>query len=90
MRRADDMTLLTEIEAAEAHLEQLRRQAAAAACTEVGHRWKFVGGRQAGCDLGADCGCSVPVHTCEVCGDCDYGQPAQAEIIAECAETRVQ
>lgn len=36
-----------------------------------GHTWEHVGGKNAGCCDG--CACSVPVHTCAVCGDCDYG-----------------
>lgn len=76
--------LLEEIEAAEAHLAHLRRQALGATCAEIGHDWKSIGGRNAGC--GPDCCCSVPVHECSRCGDCDYGENKWAEqAIAECA-----
>jgi hypothetical protein len=31
----------------------------------------------------------VPVHACEVCGDCDYGENAEAVAVrAECIERR--
>lgn len=51
-------------------------------CAILDHRWKFVGGRNCGCPDG---GCSIPVHECESCGDCDYGENAEADaIIAEC------
>jgi hypothetical protein len=26
-----------------------------------------------------DCSCSVPVHECAVCGDCDYGDNPEAD-----------
>jgi len=78
------MALLTEIEAAEAHLERLKRQAVAATCAEVGHRWKFIGGSNAGCC--DECDCSVSVHECEVCRDCDYGEPERETVIKDCAE----
>lgn len=78
------MTLLSEIAEAEAKLAELRRRAATATCAEVGHRWKTVGGRNAGCS--PDCSCSVTVSECEVCGDCDYGEPEEAYVIADCAE----
>jgi hypothetical protein len=56
-------------------------------CAVLGHRWKFLGGANAGC--GPGCGCSVPVHVCEVCGDCDYGDNAEAdEVKQRCAEGR--
>lgn len=41
----------------------------------------------AGCD--DNCQCSVPVNVCARCGDCDYGDNADAiEIRRHCAETR--
>jgi hypothetical protein len=62
---------------------RLKRAIASAPCAEVGHRWKFVGGCNACCS--DECNCSVPVHECEVCGDCDYGENEEArEIIAKC------
>lgn len=76
------MTLADEIADAEASLAALKRLAATATCAEVGHRWKFIGARNAGCDR--DCQCSVPVNECEACGDCDYGAPAEADVIAAC------
>ncbi len=47
-----------------------------------GHGWVFAGSRPCGCKGG---GCSVPVHQCSRCGDCDYGDNEEArEIVAEC------
>jgi hypothetical protein len=84
-----DLTILEEIAATEAKLEQLRRRAAAAPCAEVGHRWKHIGGANAGC--GPDCDCSIPVHRCDVCGDCDYGDNDEArEKLAACAADRAE
>lgn len=78
------MNLLNELEKAEAHVAALRREIAAGPCHAYSHDWKHIGGRNAGCDDG--CNCSVPVHTCQKCGDCDYGENAEAvETIAECA-----
>lgn len=74
---------------AEAELARVKRAIAAAPCAEVGHRWKFAGGKHAGC-VGEDhrefsCNCSLPVYECEACGDCDYGDNDEArEIIAKC------
>ena len=78
------MTLKDEIEATEAHLAALRLKAASATCAEVGHRWKHIGGANAGCEFGHDCTCSTPVQECEVCGACDYGEQARAGVIDEC------
>jgi hypothetical protein len=48
-----------------------------------GHAWVHMGGRNAGCSAG--CYCSVPVYSCERCGDCDYGDNAEAaEQMAKC------
>jgi hypothetical protein len=60
-------------------------------CQDGEHKWKAIGGMNASCDLGADmCGCSVPVHECEVCGDCDYGDTPEAdEIRSECRDTGI-
>lgn len=44
-------------------------------CNVLGHKWKHIGGRNCGCDDG---NCSVPVHKCESCGDCDYGENEKA------------
>ncbi len=47
----------------------------------AGHDWKHIGGRNAGCCR--DCCCSVPVHECRLCGDCDYGDNAEARATLE-------
>lgn len=77
------MTLRDEIKELEAKLTYLRHKEATGGCAEVGHRWKFIGGSNAGC--GPNCCCSVPVCECKVCRDCDYGEPERAKVIAECA-----
>lgn len=75
-------TLVDHLEAARAEVARLERQIAASTCAEVGHRWKHIGGCNAGCELSdRDCGCSVPVHECEICGDCDYGNNAEAAAV---------
>lgn len=52
-------------------------------CRKEGHDWKSRGGCNAGCC--DDCACSVPVHECTRCGDCDYGQNEWREqTVAEC------
>ncbi len=76
--------LADELAAAEARVAQLKLQIAEGACVETGHDWRMLGGRNAGCD--DDCRCSVPVHVCQKCGDCDYGDNAEAtEVMASCA-----
>ena len=51
-------------------------------CSILGHKWVFRGGMNCGCESGS---CSLPVHECEACGDCDYGDNDDAkEIRAEC------
>jgi hypothetical protein len=51
---------------------------------EAGHDWQSTGGCNAGCH--DDCSCSVPVRICTRCGDCDYGDNAEAEQVrADCA-----
>lgn len=78
--------LIDRLEAARAEVSRLEREAAAATCAEVGHRWKHIGGSNASCER-SDCGCSVPVHECEVCKDCDYGDNAEAkEVRRSCTE----
>ena len=57
-------------------------------CIELGHKWTFIGGANAGCD--DDCACSVPVHECEVCGDCDYGENDEAKQVIETCLDRIQ
>lgn len=77
----DDLS--TQLAELEAKAEAVRRQIAQGPCVEYGHSWKSIGGRNAGC--GDACCCSVPVHVCEKCGDCDYGDNDEAgEIRAGC------
>lgn len=56
-----------------------------------GHKYdQFRGGKNAGCELGTLCSCSVPVYEC-FCGDCDYGENDEArEIIRECRERQAE
>lgn len=52
---------------------------------EAGHDYISLGGCNAGCH--PDCACSVPVQTCSRCGDCDYGENADARNIRrECSD----
>lgn len=78
--------LADKIVAARAEVQRLELEAAhadarekAAICAAVGHSWRHIGGCNAGC--GEDCACSVPVHECTCCGDCDYGENAEAETV---------
>jgi hypothetical protein len=81
------MTLKDEIIEAEARLEALKRRAAFASCSEIGHDWECLGGCSAGCD--EECDCSVPVHECRRCKACDYGENDDAaEVRRLCALTR--
>lgn len=75
---------------AEARVEEIKRQIRTGPCAQNGHDWRSDGGCNASCDLAADggCGCSVPVHVCSKCGDCDYGQNAEAEQIGETCRTK--
>lgn len=50
-------------------------------CSSGKHAMRFAGGRNAGCSR--DCQCSVPVNECADCGDCDYGDNADADQIRE-------
>lgn len=78
--------LAEEIERAEARLSQLKRQLAAEPCAAHGCDWQSYGGANAGC--GDGCNCSVPVNVCSKCGDCDYGDNAEAAAVrARCAAT---
>ncbi len=56
-------------------------------CNTGKHDWVFVGGANAGCCKGTDdCCCSIPVHECAKCGDCDYGDNDEAaQVIELCA-----
>lgn len=79
--------LADQIADAEACLARLKRQAASATCADLGHDWQSIGGCNAGCD--DDCACSVPVHECTRCGDCDYGKNDEAEQVRrDCALSR--
>ena len=42
----------------------------------TGHRWRHIGGCNCGCH--PDAQCSMPVHQCDVCGDVDYADNAEA------------
>lgn len=54
---------------------------------EAGHDYVSMGGCNAGCHH--DCACSVPVHQCSRCGDCDYGDNREAtDIRRECIDLR--
>ncbi len=76
------MKLAEQLEMARAELARLERMAVAATCAEVGHRWVCLGGANCGCEGGS---CSVPVHECSSCHDCDYGDNAEAdEVRARC------
>ena len=68
-----------ELEAAEANIAAIRQKIKQGPCREYGHDWHLLGGANAGC--GDDCSCSVPVYECRKCGDCDYGQNAEAETV---------
>jgi hypothetical protein len=51
------------------------------------HDMQSIGGCNAGCE--ADCACSIPVHKCSRCGDCDYGENDEAEEVRRwCKERR--
>lgn len=53
-------------------------------CTVLGHKWEHRGGANCGCPDGH---CSVPVHECKGCGDCDYGDNPEAhETRRQCRE----
>lgn len=69
--------LVERREAARNEVARLERAIAGAPCAEVGHRWKSLGGCNCGCH--DDACCSVPVHECQVCGDCDYGENEWAD-----------
>jgi hypothetical protein len=82
--------LANELEMAEAKVAALKRQIAQAKCIEIGrHNLVQLGGANCGCTFdngegGEDAGCcSVPVFTCSVCGDCDYGENAEATLIRQ-------
>lgn len=81
------MNLAEQIAEKKAELALLEQRVEYANCVDLGHKWKFVGGCNAGCDK--DCSCSVSVHQCRRCGISDYGANDEAdEIRRHCAETR--
>jgi hypothetical protein len=86
------VTLLRdELAEANERVAQIERAIAAAPCRIAGCDMQHIGGRNAGCDIGRDCGCSVPVHACRRCGDSDYGDNAEAaDIRAACARGEAQ
>lgn len=54
-------------------------------CQDGKHDWRSLGECNAGC--GPECYCSVPVHECAGCGDCDCGDNEDAEEVrADCRE----
>lgn len=79
------MTLRAQLAETLEHAETLRRRIAAATCAEAGCDMRHIGGSNACCDSDC-CSCSVPVHECVNCGDCDYGENDEADRIrADCA-----
>lgn len=80
-----DPWLQEQLDKARGEVYRIERAIAGAPCSEVGHRWVSIGGSNAGC--GPTCCCSVPVHECSVCKDCDYGDnPDAHETIAKCED----
>lgn len=76
-------TIMDKLADARAEVARLERIAAAAPCRAVGCDMQSIGGMWCGCEGGA---CSVPVLQCTRCGDCDYGDNAEAaEKRAACA-----
>lgn len=77
--------LQKKLEEAKAEVARLEAEIRKKPCHKVGHVWKHIGGANAGCCN--DCVCSVPVYTCEKCGDSDYGNNSEAEEIRkDCRE----
>jgi hypothetical protein len=76
--------LLSDLADAEARVARLKREIAQGPCREFGHIWESYGGANCGCcDTGS---CSVPVNVCSKCGDCDYGDNAEADKVrSDCA-----
>lgn len=75
------MKIADKIDRLEAELAGLRRQASQATCAEIGrHDLVCKGGANCGCKDG---GCSVPVFVCTRCGDCDYGENAEAREVRD-------
>lgn len=81
------MSLATQLEAARNEVARLEQIAATATCAEIGHRWESIGGANCGCEKGD---CSVPVNTCKVCGNSDYGDnDAARDVRRLCRQTFV-
>lgn len=83
------MALADDLDRARAEVARLERAASQATCAELGrHTWKLMGGRNCGCvDVDGEPygNCSIPVHECTVCGDCDYGEnPEATKMIEQC------
>lgn len=78
--------LQLKLERIEADLKRRTQRELVEICQTIGCDMQSVGGCNAGC--GDDCYCSVPVHKCTRCGDCDYGENEEAEQVRrDCAET---
>lgn len=78
------MSLQDKLARVEAEAARLRREIATGPCREHGHDWKSYGGQNAGCC--SDCTCSVPVNVCAKCGEFDFGENGEAELIrSDCA-----
>lgn len=77
-------TLREQLAEVEAQADLLRRRIEGETCSIAGHVWKHIGGKNAGC--GDACCCSVPVHTCALCGDSDYGDNDEADAVLEGCE----
>lgn len=76
-------TLAEKLKVARDEVARLEREAMSATCADLGYAWTHVGGINAGC--GPDCSCSVPIYSCNRCGDSDYGQNAEAvKVRADC------
>ncbi len=79
------MDLLEKLARLEAQVAEVKAAIGNGPCAQYGHEWESYGGCNAGCcDL---CNCLVPVYVCKKCGDCDYGENAEAAAIkARCAD----
>ncbi|WP_439398521.1 hypothetical protein ACRQ5Q_14595 [Bradyrhizobium sp. PMVTL-01] len=83
----ENWRLRMKLDRVEADLKRRIQRELVEICRTVGCDMRSVGGCNAGCD--DDCCCSVPVHKCTRCGDCDYGENEEAEQTSEkCAERR--
>lgn len=81
------MALAADLRAAEAEVLRIKRAIGAATCAQIGeHDMKSIGGSNAGCC--DTCTCSVPVHVCTRCEECDYGDNAFAKETRRLCELR--